>query len=88
MISYTAWRILRGRNENDGNYIPVGLAVGSQFNLLMTTDRMLGMVGNDVKRVIPVHEERLKDMFPSRINKDGLQVIEICLANGEKSRVS
>jgi hypothetical protein len=27
-------------------------------------------------------------MFPSRINKDGLQVIEICLANGEKSRVS
>jgi len=79
---------LRGRNENDGNYIPVGLAVGSQFNLLMTTDRMLGMVGNDVKRVIPVHEERLKDMFPSRINKDGLQVIEICLANGEKSRVS
>ena len=38
----------------------------------MTTDRMLGMVGNDVKRVIPVHEERLKDMFPSRLNKDGL----------------
>ena len=37
------------------------------------------------KRVIPVHEERLKDMFPSRLNKDGLQVIEICLANGERA---
>jgi glyoxylase-like metal-dependent hydrolase (beta-lactamase superfamily II) len=78
---------LRGRNEGDGVYIPVGLATGSQFNLLMATDRMLGMVGNDTRRVIPVHEERLKDMFPSRLNKDGLQVIEICLANGEKSRV-
>ena len=54
----------------------------------MTTDRMLGMVGNDVKRVIPVHEERLRDLYPSRINKDGLRVTEICLANGEKSRVN
>jgi len=47
----------------------------------------LGMVGNEVKRVIPVHEERLKDLYPSRLNKEGLQVIEICLAPGEKSRV-
>jgi glyoxylase-like metal-dependent hydrolase (beta-lactamase superfamily II) len=78
---------LRGRDGNEGMYIPVGLAVGSQMNLLTATDRMLGMVGNDVKRVIPVHEERLKDLYPSRLNKDGLQVIEICLANGERSLV-
>jgi N-acyl homoserine lactone hydrolase len=45
------------------------------------------MVGNDVKRVIPVHEERLKDLYPSRLNKEGLQVIEIRLAKGEKSLV-
>jgi N-acyl homoserine lactone hydrolase len=79
---------LQGRKEGDGTYIPVGLAVGSQLNLLMTTDRMLSMVGNDVKRVIPVHEERLRDLYPSRINKDGLRVTEICLAEGEKSRVN
>jgi glyoxylase-like metal-dependent hydrolase (beta-lactamase superfamily II) len=78
---------LRGRDGNEGMYIPVGLAVGSQMNLLSATDRMLGMVGNDVKRVIPVHEERLKDLYPSRLNKDGLQVIEICLAKGERSLV-
>jgi glyoxylase-like metal-dependent hydrolase (beta-lactamase superfamily II) len=78
---------LRGRNENDGNYIPVGLAVGSQTNLLLTTDRMLGMVGDETRRVIPIHEERLKDTFPSRITKDGLRVTEICLADGERSRV-
>jgi N-acyl homoserine lactone hydrolase len=78
---------LRGRDGSEGMYIPVGLAVGSQMNLLTATDRMLGMVGNDVKRVIPVHEERLKDLYPSRLNKDGLQVIEIRLAKGEKSLV-
>jgi glyoxylase-like metal-dependent hydrolase (beta-lactamase superfamily II) len=79
---------LRGRNENDGNYIPVGLAVGSQTNLILTTDRMLSMVGNETRRVIPIHEERLKDTFPSRITKKGLRVTEICLADGEKSRVN
>jgi glyoxylase-like metal-dependent hydrolase (beta-lactamase superfamily II) len=79
---------LRGRNENDGNYIPIGLAVGSQTNLLLTTDRMLGMVGDETRRVIPIHEERLKDTFPSRITKDGLRVTEICLADGERSRVN
>jgi hypothetical protein len=78
---------LRGRNENDGMYIPVGLAVGSQTNLLLTTDAMLGLVGNETRRVIPIHEERLKDMFPSRINKNGLRITEICLADGERSRV-
>jgi glyoxylase-like metal-dependent hydrolase (beta-lactamase superfamily II) len=78
---------LRGRNENDGNYIPVGLAVGSQTNLLLTTDRMLSMVGDETRRVIPIHEERLKDTFPSRITGAGLRVTEICLADGERSRV-
>jgi glyoxylase-like metal-dependent hydrolase (beta-lactamase superfamily II) len=78
---------LRGRNENDGVYIPVGLAVGSQTNLLLTTDAMLGLVGHETKRVIPIHEERLKDMFPSRINKNGLRITEICLADSERSRV-
>ena len=78
---------LRGRTEGDGMYIPIGLATGSQYNLLATTDRMLGLVGNEVRRVVPVHEERLKDIFPSRLNKDGLQVIEIALAPGERSLV-
>jgi N-acyl homoserine lactone hydrolase len=44
-------------------------------------------VGYDARRVIAVHEERLKDRFPSRITADGLRISEICLADGEKSRV-
>jgi hypothetical protein len=44
-------------------------------------------VGGDVHRVIPPHEERLKDLFPSRITQAGLRITELALADGEPSRV-
>jgi glyoxylase-like metal-dependent hydrolase (beta-lactamase superfamily II) len=68
-------------------YVPVGLAVGSQANLVMATEAMMKTTGYDSRRVIPIHEERLKDTFPSRIAKNGLRVSEICLADGEASKV-
>jgi N-acyl homoserine lactone hydrolase len=68
-------------------YTPVGLAVGSQMNLLMATEDMMKKVGYESRRVIPIHEERLKDAFPSRICDNGLRITEICLASGERSRV-
>jgi hypothetical protein len=69
-------------------YVPVGLAVGSQTNLVLATEEMMKQVGYEPKRVIAIHEERLKDRFPSRTTTEGLRVTEICLADGEKSRVS
>jgi N-acyl homoserine lactone hydrolase len=71
----------------DTMYVPVGLAVGSQTNLVMATEAMMKEVGYDAHRVIPIHEERLKDTFPSRITKSGLRISEICLADGEISKV-
>ncbi|MBZ9699588.1 MULTISPECIES: N-acyl homoserine lactonase family protein [unclassified Mesorhizobium] len=68
-------------------YVPVGLAVGSQTNLVLATEEMMKQVGHEARRVIPIHEERLKDRFPSRITQDGLRITEICLADGETSRV-
>jgi len=65
----------------------VGLATGSQFNLIMTTERMVDSVGGDITRVVPPHEERLKDLSPSRITKLGLRITELALADGEKSKV-
>jgi N-acyl homoserine lactone hydrolase len=44
-------------------------------------------VGGDVHRVIPPHEERLKDLYPSGITKAGLRITELALAEGEKSQV-
>ncbi len=68
-------------------YSPVGLALGSITNLVMTSHEIMKSVGYEVKRVIPVHEERLKDVFPSRIKPSGLCTSEICLASGQKSLV-
>ena len=45
-------------------------------------------VGYEARRVIPVHEERLKNVFPSRITKNGLRINEICLAAGQPSMVA
>jgi hypothetical protein len=67
---------------------PVGLAVGSQMNLLLATEEMMKQVGYDDTRVIPVHEERLAERFPSRITKENLRISEICLADSATSAVS
>lgn len=71
----------------DKMYVPVGLAVGSQENLVMATEAMMKAVGYESRRVIPVHEERLPQRFPSRTTDQGLIITEICLADGEPSRV-
>lgn len=74
-------------NDGDGVYIPVGLASGSQLNLLLATERMMELADRQERRVIPIHEERLSQVFPSRVTKEGLQLIEITLADSEVSRV-
>ena len=48
---------------------------------------MVKSVGGDVTHVVPPHEERLKDLFPSRITKLGLRITELALADGDKSQV-
>ena len=78
---------VRGYDEKDPNYIPVGLAVGSQTNLVLTTDEMVRRAHGEFRRVIPIHEEGLRDAFPSRIAANGLRITEIALADGEPSRV-
>ncbi|WP_298214976.1 N-acyl homoserine lactonase family protein [Acidocella sp.] len=78
---------LDGGTPDDPYYVPVGLAAGSQANLVFTTHEMLGRVGHESRRVIPIHEEGLKDRFPSRQTKHDLRITEIALADGEKSLV-
>jgi glyoxylase-like metal-dependent hydrolase (beta-lactamase superfamily II) len=78
---------LTGLDKNDPQLVPIGLAVGSQSNLIFCSADMLKAVGGEVKRVIPVHEDRLKETFPSRRTKADLHVVELTLAKGEASRV-
>jgi glyoxylase-like metal-dependent hydrolase (beta-lactamase superfamily II) len=78
---------LRGENADDPYYIPVGFASGSQLNLILSTDEMVKRVDGDIRRVIPVHDDLLKERFPTRITKEGLCLTELALADGETSRV-
>ena len=78
---------LRGRDPERAQYLPVGLGVGSQTNLLLATDAMITEVGGNAGRVIPVHEEHLRDVFPSRLTDKGLLVTEIALGDGQTSMV-
>lgn len=81
--------------EGDGSavdatnvYTPVGLATGSQANLILATEQIMRQVDYDKRRVVPVHEERLKDEFPSRITDKNLRISEICVADGAPSYVT
>ncbi len=78
---------LAGDNPADPHYIPVGLATGSQVNLIMASEAMVKAAGGDFTRVIAVHEDRLGDWFPSRPTAAGLRITELALADGDVSRV-
>jgi len=50
--------------------------------------QMLDLVGHQTKQIIPVHENRLPDIYPSRETKHGLHVTEVHLNADDKSCVS
>jgi glyoxylase-like metal-dependent hydrolase (beta-lactamase superfamily II) len=86
-LIYTAEN-LRGADLSDPHYIPVGLATGSQVNLIMTAEEMIKAAQGDPNRVIAVHEDRLGSMFTSRTTSANLKITELALGDGEHSRVS
>jgi N-acyl homoserine lactone hydrolase len=45
-------------------------------------------VQHEAKRIVPVHEARLKTLYPSRSFDDGLAIIEIALADRDASRLA
>lgn len=73
--------------DNSGVYVPIGSAIGSQLKLLEATEQMMQIVERDHRRIIPIHEVRLGQRFPSRKSAAGLGVTEITLAPNETSRV-
>jgi glyoxylase-like metal-dependent hydrolase (beta-lactamase superfamily II) len=79
---------LQGEDPADPYFLPPGLATGSQTKLIVAAADMMERVGGELRRVVPVHEERLKENFPSRVSDRGLRITEITLAKGETSRVA
>ena len=73
--------------EAGSPYHPIGFAVGSQENLLRASEAMLTAVAHERRRVVPVHEEALARVFPTREVAPGLAISELCLADGAESRL-
>ncbi|SAV16545.1 N-acyl homoserine lactonase family protein [Klebsiella pneumoniae] len=80
--------IRNGEVEGTLNLKPVGLAMGNETNLVLSSDEMLKAVNYQVKRVIPVHEQRVTEVFPSRVSDSGLFIAEITCADDLPSYVS
>ncbi len=68
-------------------YNPGAQSVGSYTNIVLAIEAMMKLVDYDASRVIPVHEARLAERFPSRVSSENLTVCEICLADGAGSAV-
>ena len=62
---------LVGPDAADPSFTPIGLATGSQTNLLLSSQEMLDLVHDEVRRVIPIHDEKLPTVFPSRVTSQG-----------------
>ena len=71
----------------DGILVPIAMTTGSAADWLRFADGLLLAAGGDTRRVIPFHEGRLWERFPSREFSDGLHLAEISLAGGHDSLV-
>lgn len=72
--------------DGDGVMRPIGLA----FDVVKSVGSMVEMlevVGGQSHQVVPVHEARLPDVFPSRETHHHLFVTEITLGDGSESYV-
>jgi N-acyl homoserine lactone hydrolase len=59
-----------------------------QANLILATDAMVKLVVGETRRVNPVHEEALSQVYPHRVSRHGRRIIELALADGQASLVA
>jgi hypothetical protein len=74
--------------RGDGRFIPIGFAMGSVEQCLLTTEEMYQDVGGDVQRIVPFHEERMWEHFPTQRFDDDLHIAELSLRTGDTTRLA
>ena len=72
--------------DGNGIYVPVGIAVGTHYNIMKSYDEMLEIIGGKLDHVIIGHEIDSWELYPSWQTEDKLRVCEVNLAPGEISR--
>jgi glyoxylase-like metal-dependent hydrolase (beta-lactamase superfamily II) len=74
--------------RGDGRYIPIGFGMGSIEQGLLTTEEMYQRVDGELLRLVPFHEERMWESFPSQRFDDDLHVAELSIRAGDTSRLA
>jgi glyoxylase-like metal-dependent hydrolase (beta-lactamase superfamily II) len=75
-------------SQEDGRFVPIGLAFGSMKQCMLTMEEMYTWVGEDVSRIVPFHALELWDKFPHYVFDDTLHFAELTLAPGAESRLA
>lgn len=73
--------------DGDGVMAPIAMATGSPTAWLHAIDSVMESLGGDARRILPFHEGRVWDQFPSVQFDDGLHLAEVSLAGGHPSLV-
>jgi N-acyl homoserine lactone hydrolase len=72
--------------DGNGIYIPVGITVGTQYNVMKSYDEMIEIIGGMLDHLIIGHETDSWEIYPSWQTEDKLRVSELNLASGEITR--
>jgi N-acyl homoserine lactone hydrolase len=74
--------------HGDGILAPIAMTTGSATGWLAFADDLLSSVGGETRRIIPFHEGRIWERFPSHEFGDGLHLAEVSLTGGHSSLVA
>ena len=77
---------LTGR-DNDGAYVPIINGGGSHKRCVEIYDEMMQHVGYNAYRIIPQHEPRICEHYPSKEWDENIYITEVHLADGKNSKL-
>lgn len=70
-----------------GMFRPIGVLQGSIQRCIVLMEEMWQFAGGELTRIVPYHEARVWESFPTRTYEDQSHIAELSLAPGEPSRV-
>jgi glyoxylase-like metal-dependent hydrolase (beta-lactamase superfamily II) len=76
-----------GGLNGDEPLMPVGHGQGSQECCIRAANEILTIAGDHTSRIVPSHEVRIWDRWPTKLFDDGLHVAELELAPGVATRI-
>lgn len=74
------WENIHGGTPEDPHFLPLGFALGSQTEMVLTASKIWAAAMQDFRRIIAVHEQRISDHSPSRLSSRGLKIVDIAVA--------